>query len=97
MLTAKFSCLDAIIQQQRAVPNLSHSNGIQSNSGGDVPTNLNKSHYWGGRFHCVPDGFEMPIITVKQLWDYWMIGNKALDIVSLRFVVACYDFPRAID
>jgi hypothetical protein len=97
VLTAKFSCLDAIIQQQRAVPNLSHSNGIQSNSGGDVPTNLNKSHYWGGRFHCVPDGFEMPIITVKQLWDYWMIGNKALDIVSLRFVVACYDFPRAID
>ena len=97
VLTAKISFWYTILKQQRAMPNLLYSNGIQSSSGGDISTNLNKSHYWGGRFHCVPDGFQMPIITVKQLGDYWMIRNKALDVVSLRFVTACYDFPRAID
>ncbi len=52
------------------------------------------SYHWGGKFHPVPEGFLMPLVTVKQLWDMWLFGNATDRVSCLRYVKPSLDLDK---
>ncbi|RHY51693.1 hypothetical protein DYB30_013928, partial [Aphanomyces astaci] len=40
-------------------------------------------HYWGGRWHLLPETFELPSVDVATAWHLWWCGSPARDIPPL--------------
>ena len=66
---------------------------INSPSGGNVPSvevgegnSRHRMFYWGGRFHSVPEGFEVPKMTLANFITCWYCGNERDEVPPLRFV-----------
>ena len=45
-----------------------------------------KAFLWGGRFHCVPEGFMIPQDTPMALWRFWIYGDLSKQIRSFRHI-----------
>mmetsp|Transcript_10401 Transcript_10401/g.15818 ORF Transcript_10401/g.15818 Transcript_10401/m.15818 type:complete len:430 (+) Transcript_10401:89-1378(+) len=41
---------------------------------------------WGGGLHWIPENYVFPAMTVRQLWNRWLYGNKAEGICPYRLV-----------
>lgn len=59
-----------------------------ADAGNDASMN---QYLWGGRFHCVPEGFRFPNTNIKTLWDLWLFGNRALGIAPYRYIIPKFD------
>eukprot|EP00644_Phytophthora_capsici_P009352 jgi/Phyca11/107300/e_gw1.13.352.1 len=44
------------------------------------------SFFWGGRFHRVPQEFQLPDCSVATLWIMWQCGNATKKIPPLRML-----------
>ena len=49
-------------------------------------SNKRRVYYWGWRFHSVPQGFQVPKMTLANLITCWYCGNERDGIPPLRFV-----------
>ncbi|RHY84001.1 hypothetical protein DYB26_009559 [Aphanomyces astaci] len=45
---------------------------------------LRPVHYWGGRWHMLPEDFELPSVDVATAWHYWWCGSSAREIPPLH-------------
>ncbi|KAF0747449.1 hypothetical protein AaE_007723 [Aphanomyces astaci] len=41
-------------------------------------------HVWGGRWHFLPEDFELPSVDVATAWHYWWWGSPARNIPPLH-------------
>ena len=41
---------------------------------------------WGGRFHCVPEGFVLGSMNVKALWHLWHHGDRGRRIAPYKHI-----------
>ncbi|ETV73859.1 hypothetical protein H257_11519 [Aphanomyces astaci] len=50
-------------------------------------------HYWGGRWHLLPETFELPSVDVATAWHLWWCGSPARDIPPL-FKISSRDLTK---
>ena len=82
---------------QSMLENIKNGNGIGIGEGGssDVKAievgegeSRRRMYYWGGKFHCVPKGFEVPRMTLANFITCWFCGCERHRVPPLRFVQA---------
>lgn len=76
MITARFTSL----QYQSPTPS-------PANVSTSLAPDMNYLHTWGGKFHPVPEHWELKVGTVKAFWDLWFHGQEVDRIKWLRTVV----------
>lgn len=64
-------------------------------NGATLQLSSNYPHYWNNSHHAVPQNYEFPSTSVKDLWDLWFYGNASMNIAPLRFVKAKFDLNKA--
>lgn len=58
-----------------------------NNSTCQVGATVGRVWHWGGRFHPVPETFELPHCNVKSMWYLWHKGNPVQDIGPYRNIL----------
>ena len=63
-------------------------NGSSNEDSVEVGEGLNRRrmYFWGGKFHSVPQGFEVPKMTLGSFITCWYCGCKRDNIPPLRFI-----------
>ena len=79
--------------QQHGVIDFINNQNIQTNltpQHNEGPAEFNPSdnttHFWGGRFHLVPENFEFPSVGPRLAFQYWCNGDSRLLYPPLRLL-----------
>ena len=66
--------------------------GIETNAA-RVGQNGRNYYVWGGKYHNVPRGFEIPKMNLHTLIVYWFVGSEHPVVPPLKYVKP-FDFPN---
>lgn len=63
-------------------------------SRGTAVLSHNRPHFWNNCYHAVPENYQFPSTSVKDLWDLWLYGNVTSNIAPFRFIDPKLDLAK---
>ena len=74
--------LRSVVGECNGPPRATDTNQTESQNA--INTGPGIWHHYGGRFHRVPQNFELPNGSAEQLWIHWCCGNATLQFAPLK-------------
>jgi len=79
--------LQEVKKMHSSIVNNSNTNNNNNNTNNtyEEPTDPRFQWFsWGGKLHMVPEGYNIPKVTLKEMWNLWWFGNIQNKIQPLR-------------